>query len=215
MQENKDMIINNKEIQTEEKKNNKISFVQFGKLSVREAHGDPRTIEASLDNVYEQFLKESKLDEDAKRQLSSQLNAEILQKKNQLEKLETEKEIIEGRAAEINRRVDEAEAELVKDSFGHGGIENKISFAIATVLTVGLALYLILIYSSIGYSALYGLKQGTMSIVNGNVFKDAMKKGAGTFALILTFPLIFIGKGFLIRTLIEQKKNWSWAWSLE
>jgi hypothetical protein len=65
---------------------------------------------------------------------------------------------------------------------------------------------LFVFYSSSGYSAFYGVKQGSLGFINPNVFADAKNKGAGVIALIILFPVIFLGMGFLIHDALAKKK---------
>jgi hypothetical protein len=70
-----------------------------------------------------------------------------------------------------------------------------------------LTLYLFVFYSSSGYSAFYGIKPGSLGFINPNVFADAMNKGGGVIALIILFPVIFLGLGFLIHDALETNKK--------
>ncbi len=77
----------------------------------------------------------------------------------------------------------------------------KINFYIGLTITLILAFYLFIFYSSASYQAFYGnditLDEG-QAIFYPHAYEDALNEGFGPFLLILLMPVIFLGLGFLI-----------------
>jgi hypothetical protein len=90
---------------------------------------------------------------------------------------------------------------------GEGEVGDNASFIIGAFITLFLTLYLFVFYSSSGYSVFYGIKQNSLGFLNSNVFADALGKGPGVFAIIILFPIIFLGLGFLIHNALEENKK--------
>lgn len=112
----------------------------------------------------------------------------LLDKKNSITDLESKKE----------DKSDELEKS--KESNPKSNIAT-VNFWIGLSITIILAIYLFLFYSSASYQAFYGNED---SIETGNAifyphaYSDAFKLGFGPFLFILLMPVIFCGLGFLI-----------------
>ncbi|HEY8689735.1 MAG TPA: hypothetical protein VIM07_10920 [Chitinophagaceae bacterium] len=184
----------------------KITYHHYGKLAARNLNANANNLGNSLDNIYERFLREQKLDEDGVKQRIKKLRDEMLQKKNQKETIKGDIFSIEQFKEEKENRIEELEIEKIKLKDGEAPATDYLSFIIGAFITILLTLYLFVFYSSSGYSAFYGVKQGSLGFINPNVFADAQNKGGGVVALIILFPVIFLGMGFLIHDALEKKK---------
>jgi hypothetical protein len=184
----------------------KVTYHHFGKLAARNTNSNPGTIEPSLDNIYERFLGEQQLNEDGIKNRISKLRAEVLHKRNQ--KITTQSELTsqEQFKEEKEKRIEELEIEKIKVRDGETPTTDYVPFVIGTFIVILLTLYLFVFYSSTGYSAFYGVKQGSLGFINPDVFAEARNKGGGVLAMIILFPVIFLGLGFLIHDSLEKKK---------
>jgi len=184
----------------------KITYQHYGRLAAKNMNSNASNLESSLDNIYERFLNEQKLDESGLKQRIKKLRDELLQKRNQIEVIKATLYSQEQSKEEKEDRVEELEIDKIKLKDGEGPSTDYLSFSIGIVITVLLTLYLFVFYSSSGYSAFYGVKQGSLGFINPDVFSVAKTKGTGVIALIILFPVIFLGMGFLIHDALEKKK---------
>ena len=183
-----------------------ISYLHMGKVTAKNSNSNPNVIEAALANVYQRFLNDQKLDEQGIKDRISRLKAEVLQKKNQIDQLKGDLNSSEHLKEKQENRIEELEIDKIKAKDSEIPSSEYIPYIIGIFITVLLTLYLIVFYSSTGYSAFYGVKSGSIGFINPNVFMDAKNKGGGVTALIILFPIIFIGLGFLIHDSLERKK---------
>lgn len=191
----------------EEKKKNKITYSQYGFHSAQKSQSQPVGIDGYLDNVYDQFLEEQKLDEQGLKDRISKLKAELQQEKTK--KSDTNAEISSHKSfkEDKEKQIEELELERIDIRNGDGEIGDTSSFIIGAFITLLLTMYLFVFYSSSGYSAFYGIKPGSLGFINPNVFSDASNTGGGVIALIILFPVIFLAMGFYIHVAIENNKK--------
>lgn len=186
---------------------NKITYTQYGFRSPQKSQSNPEGIYGYLDNVYDKFLEEQKLDEQGLKDRISKLKAELQQER--AKKNDAAAVILSNRVHKDNKekQIEELELEKIDIRNGEGEIGDTSSFIIGSFITLLLTMYLFVFYSSSGYSAFYGIKQGSLGFINPNVFSDAINKGGGVIALIILFPFIFLAMGFYIHIAIENNKN--------
>jgi len=185
----------------------KITYHQYGFRSAEHSKSNHEATEGFLDNVYEKFLNEQKLDEQGLRDRVSKLQAELQQersKKNDINaNLSSTKILKEDKEIAIQ----EFELERIDIRNGEEETGDTIPFVISTFITILLTMYLFVFYSSSGYSAFYGIKSGSLGFINPNAYAEASNKGPGVISLIILFPVIFLGLGFLIHESIETNKK--------
>lgn len=196
-------------VQSKETHNNneKITYTLFGFRSAEKSKSNPDAIEGYLDRVYEKFLEEQKLDEQGLKDRISKLRAEVLQDKARKNDTLAEISSLKKEKEHKEKEIEELEIEKIDIKNGEGETGETIPFVIGAFITLLLTMYLFVFYSSSGYSAFYGIKQGSLGFINPNVFADATNKGGGVIALIILFPVIFLGLGFLIHDSIEKNKK--------
>lgn len=190
--------------ETVKKEHDKISFTQFGFQSAGKAKSAPESIKDGLHIVYEYFFNDQKKNKNQKiEQLETEIELESKRKNDNDAKLESEKKKKELKDEELK----ELTIDRVKIREGDGEVGDVTTFIIGAFITLLLTMYLFVFYSSSGYSAFYGIKQGSLGFINPNVFSDEMNKGGGVIALIILFPVIFLGLGFLIHDSLENNKK--------
>ena len=185
----------------------KITYTQYGFRSAQKSQSNPEGIEGYLANVYEKFLEEQKLDGQGLKDRISKLKAEVQQEK--AKKSESNADISSNKRHKEDKEnaIQELELEKIDIRNGDGELGDTSSFIIGAFITLLLTMYLFVFYSSSGYSAFYGIKKGSLGFINPNVFSDAINKGGGVIALIILFPVIFLGLGFLIHNSLETNKK--------
>ena len=196
----------------EENQNNfeeKITLTRMGFRSAEKSKSNAESISGYLEIVYDIFLKDQKLDEQGLKDKISKLKAEVLQDKSRKEEVNAELSAIKRTKEVKEKEIEELELEKIDIRNGDNESGNTIPFVIGSFITLLLTLYLFVFYSSSGYSAFYGIKPGSLGFINSNVFADASNKGAGVIALIVLFPVIFLGLGFLIHDSLEKNNQLS------
>jgi hypothetical protein len=194
-------------MEEEEKKKNKITYSQYGFHSAQKSQSQPAGIDGYLNNVYDQFLEEQKLDEQGLKDRISKLKAELQQEKAKKSDVNAEIASHKSYKEDKEKQIEELELEKIDIRNGDEEIGDTSSFIIGAFITLLLTLYLFVFYSSSGYSAFYGIKPGSLGFINPNVFSDATNNGGGVIALIILFPVIFLAMGFYIHVAIENNKK--------
>lgn len=194
-------------ISTKKNEPEKISYTQLGFRSAQKSQSSPEAIDGYLEIVYDKFLEDQKLDEQGVKDRIAKLRAEVQQE--QAKKQETLADINAQKSNKSDKEKEIEELELEKINVRNGDNEtgDTIPFVIGGFITLLLTLYLFVFYSSSGYSAFYGIKQGSIGFINPNVFTEATNKGGGVITLIILFPVIFLGLGFLIHDSLEKNKK--------
>ncbi|RZK68243.1 MAG: hypothetical protein EOO95_00335 [Pedobacter sp.] len=187
--------------------NGKISYSQYGFRSAQKSQSQPAGIDGYLDNVYDQFLEEQKLDEQGLKDRISKLKAEFQSEKTKRNDANAEISSHKSFKQDKEKQIEELELEKIDIRNGDGELGDTSSFVIGAFITLLLTMYLFVFYSSSGYSAFYGVKPGSLGFINPNVFSDAINKGGGVIALIILFPVIFLAMGFYIHVAIENNKK--------
>ena len=187
--------------------NNKdVTYTHLGRLAAQARKSNALLIEPSLEQVFHRFISDEELTEEGRKNRIQRLKGEVTQKKNQkiqvLSNLTSEEKFKDDK----ENIIEELELDRIKIKDGEAPIFDYVPFVIGIFITILLTLYLFVFYSSSGYSAFYGIKQGTLGFINPNVFADAKTKGGGVIALIILFPVIFLGLGFLIHDALEKNK---------
>ncbi len=185
----------------------KITYNQLGFRSAQKSQSNPEAIEGYLEIVYDKFLEDQKLDEQGIKDRISKLRADVQQEKARKQDLLAEINASKQNKEDKEKEIEELELEKIDIRNGDGETGNTTPFVIGAFITLLLTLYLFVFYSSSGYSAFYGIKHGSLGFINPNVFTDATNKGGGVIALIILFPVIFLGLGFLIHDSLDNNKK--------
>lgn len=186
--------------------NGKVTYTQYGFRSAQKSQSNHEAVEGYLNLVYDKFLEEQKLDEQGLKSRISKLKAEVQQDKTRKNDANAEISSYKRHKEDKEKDIEELEIEKIEIKNGDGELGDTSSFTIGAFITLLLTLYLFVFYSSSGYSAFYGIKPGSLGFINPNVFADAQNKGGGVIALIILFPVIFLGLGFLIHNSLETNK---------
>lgn len=185
----------------------KITYTQYGFRSAQKSQSNHEAVEGYLNLVYDKFLEEQKLDEQGLKARISKLKAEVQQEKTKKNDAIAEISSNKRHKEDKEKEIEELEIEKIDIKNGDGELGDTSSFIIGAFIALLLTLYLFVFYSSSGYSAFYGIKPGSLGFINPNVFADAQNKGGGVIALIILFPVIFLGLGFLIHNSLEVNKK--------
>ena len=182
------------------------TYNHLGRVAAQTRKSNALLIEPALEEVYHRFISDEELSEDGRKNRIQRLKGEITQKKNL--KIQSQSDLKSQQKFKEDKEnvIEELEIERIKVKDGEPPALDYIPFVIGIFITILLTFYLFVFYSSSGYSAFYGIKQGSLGFINPNVFAEAKTKGGGVIALIVLFPVIFLGLGFLIHDALEKSK---------
>ena len=144
-----------------------------------------------------------KLDAKGIKSRIEKLRAEVLQSRAKKNETQAEITTYEGLKQEKSKLIEDLELERIDIRNGDGETGDTIPFVIGTFITILLTFYLFTFYSSSGYAALYGVKEGKISWIS-NPFAEI---SGGSIAIVILFPVIFLGLGFLIHDALEKNKK--------
>lgn len=181
----------------------KITYHAYGFKSAQHAKSMPESVVYGLDNVYETFIEEQKLDAKGIKDRIDKLKAEVQQARAKKHETQAEIATCENLKLEKGKQIEELELEKIDIRNGEGDTGDTIPFVIGTFITILLTFYLFTFYSSSGYAALYGVKEGNISWIS-NPFAEI---SGGSIAIVILFPVIFLGLGFLIHDALEKNKK--------
>ncbi len=185
---------------------NSILLREFGVQQGAACNGNASALREPLNVVFEQYVRDQK-------DLQTRSNDLLNSKKHQIGDIENAISKIRNGIIEKEQRIHateesikhkESEISDIKES--KDAATGVVPFVIGIFIVLLLTLYLFVFYSSTGYSALFGVKPGTTGFINPNVFMEASNKGGGVVAMLILFPVIFLGLGFLIHDALERRK---------
>ena len=175
------------------------------------AGGDILALSPALQSCYTQNINEQnsnqQLQQQNQRKIQDQINNERCKQQNkklQSEAKQKEKQKINDSIIEYRNEIDEIKRGDKKN------IMSKVNFYIGLVITLLLAIYLFIFYSSASFSAFFGnddVTQAGAAILDSHCFAKAMSNGIGQLLFILLMPVIFLGLGFLIHQFGESEKG--------
>ncbi len=184
-----------------------ITYTMLGFKSAEKSKSKPESIDNYLNIVYEKFIDELKLNDEQKENRIEQLKGELAQKKQAKQEAISELSNVQNIKVDKEENIDALKLEKADIRDGGGELGETTPFIIGAFITLLLTLYLFVFYSSSGYSALYGIKPGSLGFLNPNVFSDATRKGGIVVAIVILFPVIFLGLGYLIHDSLEKNKK--------
>lgn len=166
----------------------------------------------ALQSCYTQNVNEQNSNQALQQQNQQNLQSQIETKKGERD---GEKIKLENKQREKSRLKDEINGyqNKIDDIKSNDGtnIMAKVNFSIGALITLLLATYLFVFYSSASFSAFFGnnnISGAGDAILNPHCYAEAINNGIGQLSLILLMPVIFLGLGFLIHQFGESEKGW-------
>lgn len=141
---------------------------------------------------------------------------ERLSKRTKIEQFRADIAIEEDNINREKQLIDEYESEIAQKNkeiaeVREGSNKNRIAavnFWIGAIITILLAVYLFIFYSSASFSAFFRdgnlIEVGT-ALFYPQAFADAWSTSIGEFLLVLLMPVIFLGLGFLIHQFTSKQ----------
>lgn len=167
----------------------------------------------ALQSCYTQNVHEQNNDQELQSRNQQNVRSQIEVKKGKRdgEKINLESKLREKaryseEIKEYQNKIDE-----IKSNDGKN-IMAKVNFSIGLFITILLAAYLFVFYSSASFSAFFGndsISGAGDAILNSHCYAEAINNGIGQLLFILLMPFIFLALGFLIHQFGETTKGWA------
>jgi hypothetical protein len=196
------------------------TYKKYGFIQSKNHGANPISLEVELNKIFEMFKDKLRKDEVEQERLKVPLKAKIETLKVDLASTKTKiDEIKNNTIPTFIKRVQNLRDEI-------GGIRrdpslyqkekpNKISFIFGTIIEALLTVYLWIFYTSASYSAFFRKFEAddinvANSIFDAAALSKAYHDGIPSFVLVISMPFIFLGLGYLIHKINEQKSNWKY-----
>jgi len=199
----------------EPKKDEKINYQDYGLHQAYLLGGSPAGLKVSLQKVYFDFKEKVKLNVEQQEDLKRPARIKLEEHKGNIErwenKIKNTKEEVIPRLKQRIESLKEEKAQIQKNPKEIiGDATGRPSFFIGSVILLFLTVYLFVFYSSASYSAFFKLfslnEIGVAnSIFDAQAISKALKDGITELMLILTIPFVFLGLGYLIHKIQEEK----------
>jgi len=198
-----------------EEKKEKLSYQDYGLHQAHMLGGSMPGLRVCLQKVYFDFKERIKDDFDKQEELKKPVRVKLEEYKGDIERWSNKvKKIREEDLPRLRQKI-----ETLKEEKAHirknpqeiiGDQAGKPSFYIGSVILIFLTVYLFVFYSSASYSAFFkefSLNQIGVanSIFDAQALSKAVTDGVTELVLILTIPFVFMGLGYLIHKIQEEK----------
>ena len=177
------------------------------------AGGNISALNPALQSCYTQNVNEQNQNRELQEKNQSNIQKQIATKQGQRDGLQVQidakirsKERLEEEVQTYRDKIDEINC---NDKVN---IMAKVNFTIGVIITILLAAYLFVFYSSASFSAFFGndnISGAGEAIFDAHCFSEAVENGMGQLLFILLMPVIFLGLGFLIHQFGDVEKGWS------
>lgn len=196
-------------------KEEKINHQDYGHHQAYLLGGTTAGLRVCLQKVYFNFKERIKDDHDKQEELKRPAKMSLEEQKGNVERWNNRISTLREESIPAAKQ----KIETLKEEKAHirrnpqeviGDVTGKASFYIGAIILLFLTLYLFTFYSSASYSAFFkefSLNQIGVanSIFDAQALSKAMKDGVMELVLILTVPFVFLGLGYLIHKLQEEK----------
>lgn len=201
-----------------DKKREQETYKQWGTRCAGQANASVVSLRPLLQVVVCQQKREQQEDTESQEK-------ERLRKRTKIEQLRADIAIEEDNINREKQLIDESEREIAQKKkeiadIREGNNKNRIAtvnFWIGTIISILLAVYLFIFYSSASFSAFFrdgNLVEVGTALFYPQAFADAWNTSIGVFLLILLMPVIFLGLGFLIHQFTSKQDANNVGWKL-
>ena len=184
-------------------------FQKLGRDSCGKANAQTSTLEQHLNVAYDEFLKEERLDIEGIKKRISELKDEVSKFGSAINNyLSNKKNLTDIKIPRLESDISKTQSEINKleESDVETSLSEYLPLVIGAFITICLTLFLFVFYSSVAYGTYFGISCDQKGIIDFDVFSKAKNKGGLVLTLIVLFPMIFLGLGFLIHDAIKKKK---------
>lgn len=185
------------------------TYQQWGGRWAGKTNAASVALTPALNSVVLAIKQEQAGDEASQQQYKAGLQAEIDTNQTNIDAENAKIRQYQERIENLNDSIDKKQKEIANINEGNTKRPMaKIYFWIGAIITLALAIYLFVFYSSASYSAFFR-SDDTMDVGNAifypQAFGDAWNTSIGQFLLILLMPVVFLGLGFLVHQYAKKK----------
>lgn len=178
---------------------NFVTLRDFGFQHAPSISVNPQILNESLNQVFQQFVEDQRTLLSDKRNKIIEIDSAIAKLNNEIAEKDKSIIVIEDKIISVKEEI-----RAIRE---HQDVTSGvIPLVIGSFIVILLTLYLFIFYSSTIYTVIYGVTSKTQGILNPNVFIEALNKGGGVIALLVLFPTVFLGVGFLFHNALEKKQ---------
>lgn len=196
------------------------TYKKYGFLQSKNHGANPISLEMELNKIFETFKDKLRKDEVEQERLKVPLRAKIQTLKIDMARLkskvdEIKTDTIPAFIKSIQNLKEEIGGIRRDPSLYQKEKPNKISFLFGVIIGTLLTVYLWIFYTSASYSAFFRKFEAddinvANSIFDAAALSKAYDAGIPAFVLVISMPFIFLGLGYLIHKISEQKSNWKY-----
>ena len=194
-----------------------ITYQDYGYQQASLLGGSIAGLRVSLQKIYYDFKERIKNDKERQDELKTPMRVKLEEHKGDIERWENRITKIKEEDLPVSKRRIETLKEEKKYLREHpqeivSDLTGKPSFYIGCFILASLTIYLFVFYSSASYSTFFKeFSLNTIGIANSIFDAQALSKslqdGITELMLIVTIPSVFLGLGYLIHKLQEEKGN--------
>lgn len=184
------------------------TYASWGSRYAGATNADKEALRPALDQVILTNKQEQIGNETEQQNRKLAISADIETKKNNISAFEQQKNNLLDDKNGLNEQIIGKKNDIanIKEGNSHRGMA-KVYFYIGTIVTLALAIYLFIFYSSAAFSAFFrdGTDDVGEAIFYPYAFQDALAMSLGNFLLILFLPMIFLALGVLLHKFSKGK----------
>lgn len=193
------------------------TYKKYGFIQSKNHGANPISLEIELNKIYETFKDKLRKDEIEQEKLKVPLRAKVESLKIDIDKYkekidEIKNNNIPGFLKRIQNLKDEIGSIRRDPSLYQKEKPNKISFIFGIIIGIALTIYLWIFYTSASFSAFFRKFEAddinvANSIFDATALSKSYRDGIPAFVLVVSMPFIFLGLGYLIHKINEQKNS--------
>ncbi|HEV7330443.1 MAG TPA: hypothetical protein VGN63_05330 [Flavisolibacter sp.] len=196
------------------------TYKKYGFIQSKNHGASPISLEMELNKIFEMFKDRLRKDEQEQERMKVPLRAKLeslkIDKETFAKKIEDVKgDLIPSLNKKIQTLKDEISAIRRDPSAYQKEKPNRVSFVFGAVIGGLLTVYLWIFYTSASYSAFFRKFEAddinvANSIFDAAALTKAYHDGIPSLVLVISMPFIFLGLGFLIHKVSQNKSNWKY-----
>lgn len=184
------------------------TYVNYGKRLCFNTHGAHMSLAACLQRIFTSE-KQAMINNIAMQEAhKASVKAEANSIDSYIQAIKGKNQLLDNQLLESNRKITECESEIavLKANEGEVNKQAKVKFWIGASILVILTVYLFIFYSSTFYSAFIHTPESVSdAMFNPQAIPNAFAQGVMSGLFLCTVPIIFLGLGFGLHYISEQK----------
>lgn len=196
------------------------TYKKYGFIQSKNHGANPISLDIELNKIFETFKEKIRKDEVEQERLKVPLRAKLETLNIDIDSFKSKIDEIKNNSiptflTRIQNLKDEIGGIRRDPSLYQKEKPNKISFLFGIIIGIVLTIYVWIFYTSASYSAFFRKFEAddinvANSIFDAAALSKAYRDGIPSFVLVVSMPFIFLGLGYLIHKINEQKSYWKY-----